>query len=85
MILSDELVLSLKEETTPREYLAVVDAVERYGGTFAPMHPGEEDPSLSRFFVVDVPDASQVDEAARALADLEGVEAAYVKPPDALP
>lgn len=86
LILTEAVVRGFREETTaPREYTAVVEAVRRFDGSISPMHPGEEDPSLSRFFSVEVPDPDRANRAAEALSDLDGVEAAYVKPPDALP
>ena len=49
-----------------------------------PLNPGTMDPVLSRYFAVDVPDAS-VPAMLKRLRAMLGVDAAYTKPPDALP
>lgn len=86
LILSEAAIRGFREEAMmPTPYTAVAEAVDRFGGSISPMHPGEMDPYLSRFFRVEVPASDQAEAAVRSLAGLDGVEAAYVKPPDALP
>jgi hypothetical protein len=60
------------------------ELVRRAGGTLIPMHPGVSDPELQRFFVVEVPDP-RVPELLDQLRQQPAVQAAYVKPPEALP
>lgn len=62
----------------------ILGTVNRFDGSIAPTHPGVDDPKLAAFFTVDV-QVSDADLVAETLRDLEGVEASYVKPPDALP
>lgn len=85
LILAETVVKALREEARSPQYTAVAEAVHRFGGSISQMHPGEPDPALSRFFWVEIPDPSRAESAASALTVLEGVEAAYVKPRDALP
>jgi hypothetical protein len=59
-------------------------AVQDAGAELYPTHPGEDDDILLPFFTVEVPD-DRAQELQRAIAATEGVEAAYMKPPDALP
>ena len=55
------------------------------GIAFHPMHPDTEDPTLRRYFTVDVPNAASAEEVAARLRDSPAIAAAYVKPPDAMP
>jgi len=63
----------------------VLDVIRRFDGSLAPMHPGADDDTLSKWFTVEVSESSDDRRLAEALQSLEAVEAAYVKPPDALP
>jgi hypothetical protein len=53
--------------------------------TLEPIHPHTDDPVLQTFFTVQVPDDGTADEVIARLRELAAIEAAYVKPPDALP
>jgi hypothetical protein len=55
------------------------------GVAFRPQHPGIDDAALSRYFVVDVPDADDVPKVLSRLTRVPDITAAYVKPPAALP
>lgn len=58
--------------------------VKKAGGKIEPMHPGIDDAELRTFFSAEVDD-DRVEELLDKLRDSEGIEGAYVKPPDALP
>lgn len=66
----------------PEELRRVVRSV---GASIRPLHPGKADASLASYFVVDVRDAARVDTLIPLLLQLPLVDAAYAKPPDALP
>jgi hypothetical protein len=64
---------------------AFLGAVEALGVPLQPVHPGHADPELRTYYRVEVPDEQAAEQVRNALAELEGVEAAYVQPPAALP
>ncbi len=64
------------------EILAVVTEL---GLELKPVHPGTADPLLTRYFVIEVEDSTTAGRALARLQGCEGIEAAYVKPPDAPP
>ncbi len=55
------------------------------GVSLEPIHPGAEDPLLISYFTVKVTDPDSVELVVDRLRQCRAVEAAYVKPPDALP
>jgi hypothetical protein len=57
-------------------------AVKELGVTLTPVHPGQDHPLLAPFFAVEVPDEAAAARVVAALRDLDGVESAYVRPPD---
>lgn len=60
-------------------------AIETFGLTLIPMHPGTDDPNLQSFFTVEVQDQETAQRLIDRLQQLAEIEAAYVKPPDELP
>lgn len=56
-----------------------------FGIKLEPLHRNTYDPSLQRYFIVEVPDRATAQQVMDRLQQLEAVEAAYVKPPDELP
>lgn len=58
---------------------------DQLGVTLEPIHPGTEDPELTRHFTVEAPDQSTAERVIARLRQSKAVEAAYVKPPDATP
>lgn len=50
-----------------------------------PMHPGTEDPILSTYFTMEVPDAATAERLRVRLQLCKAILAAYLKPPDAAP
>jgi hypothetical protein len=67
------------------EASAVLASVEALGVPLQPVHPGHADPELRTYYRLEAPDERTAEQVREALADLEGVEAAYLQPPDALP
>jgi len=64
---------------------SAAELVRRLGFRLEPMHPGARDAALRASYTVEVADAATAQQVARALQQHPGVEAAYVKPPDAAP
>lgn len=60
-------------------------AVAELGLKLKPMHPFSGDASLSRYYLVEVPDGPKAERIIERLRAVPGVEAAYIKPPDAMP
>jgi len=53
--------------------------------SLVPLHPGVEDPQLTTYFTAEVADHAHVQEVISRLRQCHAVEAAYVKPQDAMP
>lgn len=68
--------------TESRELSQVADEL---GVALEPMHPSAEDPLLAPYFTVEVPDPATAERVIARLQNCEAVEAAYLKPPDAMP
>ena len=67
------------------ESQAIVGALEEAGLILEPMHPNTDDPTLQSFFIVEVHDQETAQQVIDRLQSLDGIEAAYVKPPDEMP
>jgi len=63
----------------------ILRTVGAFGLTLEPMHRDTKDPHLQSYFTVEVPDHATAQRVIDYLQQSEAVEAAYVKPPDALP
>lgn len=61
------------------------ETAEELGVVLEPLHPDVEDPRLALYFTVEVPDPATAQEVIARLQHCQAIEAAYVKPPDALP
>jgi len=70
-------------------HAGVPEALQRVarsvGEVIQPLHPGTGDAALSAYFVIDVRDPKRVDALTSLLLQSPLVDAAYAKPPDALP
>ena len=63
----------------------IVDATNRLGVTLRPLHPGSTDPALESIFIVNAKDGEHAKTVVSELQACPGIEAAYVKPPPAMP
>lgn len=77
--------LKLREQQTTPEADEVIQAAKDVGAVLKPMYPDVEDPRLANLFTVEVPDTSTAERVVNRLQNSRAVEAAYLKPPDALP
>ncbi len=63
----------------------VASATRELGVAMVPIHPGIEDGELMRYFAIEVPSQPVADRVIERLRRCAAIEAAYVKPPEALP
>lgn len=64
---------------------ALLRQIKRLKVTLEPLHPGSDDPNLQRYFIVSADNVTTAQRVATQLQKLDGIQAAYVKPPDAPP
>lgn len=64
---------------------AILDKANRLGAALRPQHPDTEDPELSGYFLLVAPSAEDAKNIINMLLEMDGVEAAYLKPQPALP
>jgi hypothetical protein len=62
------------------EASSVLSVAQRLGATIAPQHPGVRDPTLSRYFLAQLPERAAAELLVNALLAVPEVESAYVKP-----
>jgi hypothetical protein len=63
----------------------IIAVAAEFGTALRPLHPGANDPELSKHFNVAADSAEAANTIAQRLLQCEGVEAAYVKPADSAP
>jgi len=80
MRVAPEVADALRDGTATGAAAAIRDAATAAGVELVPQHPGVEDPVLSRWFGAPVADPEVAEGLAERLRELDGVEAAYVKP-----
>ena len=71
-----------RRAATPSEPPGLRQLADELRVAFRPLHPGVLDPSLRRFFTVEVPDAAEAQRVVARLLTSPVIAAAYVKPPD---
>jgi hypothetical protein len=75
-----------KRKSSTSKLLDELLTVEKdLGILLEPLHPGAEDPYLSPYFKVKVPDHATATKVINRLLNCKAVEAAYIKPSDELP
>jgi hypothetical protein len=77
-----EIVVQLHPEAAVSD---MEEAASALGVSLQPMHPGTDDPELSRKFRSEVPDRDEAEQVAASLMESDAVEAAYYKPDAELP
>ena len=63
----------------------VLAALRKLRLQLKPVHPGTQDPSLTQYFTVEVPDQQTADRVIQVLRQIKEVDGAYLKPTDGLP
>lgn len=61
------------------------NVMEAFGLAMEPLHRSTDDPTLQKYFVVEVPDVETAQRLIERLQQSPLVEAAYIKPPDEMP
>jgi len=59
---------------------SVLSVARESGATISPQHPGVRDPTLSRYFLAQVPERAAAEQLVNALLGVPEVESAYLKP-----
>jgi hypothetical protein len=60
---------------------AVRQVADELGVALVPVHPGQTHELLAPFYFVEVPDRATAERAAKRFRQVNGVEAAWVRPP----
>lgn len=81
---SIEVMLVLRS-APPRRLPGLNALVQRFHADLQPLHPGIGDPRLARFYRLSLPVDEFAPERLEELRHVDGVEAAYIKPPDVAP
>ncbi len=80
---SNEPAAGARAEPAPAKDLLAV--LSEQGAELETMHPSTLDPQLQTWFMVGVADETSARRLVAILEGVDGVEAAYVQPPDFLP
>jgi hypothetical protein len=59
--------------------------VEELGVALQPLHPGSTDPTLTPYFIAEMPDRMTAERQITRLQRIKGIESAYIKPEDEMP
>lgn len=79
--LSPDVTENLRSKENPTPAVEQLNqATEKLGITLRAQHPGEDDPVLSRYYVVYAPSRAEGERIVASLCHLPMVEGAYVKP-----
>lgn len=71
---------------SPSEADKVIQKLARaHGGSGGPLHPGADEPELSSFYMIDIPDPGEARKALAKVQENRSVLAAYIKPAAELP
>jgi hypothetical protein len=83
--LSADLARAAREGRSSEGLDRIYAAAAAGGVELAAVHPGTDDENLSRFLAGEAPDGAAASAAAERLAELPGVQAAYIKPAPSVP
>lgn len=89
VLLEAETSRAFRGETTTVQAEEAADTIaehaRQFGATLQPQHPDTGDPDLSGYFVLAAPSPEHAERLIETLRDLNGIEAAYLKPQPAMP
>ena len=84
--LRSDVARSLADRSPPATDINdLLQVLSRFGLTLRPLHPGTDEPELKAQYWLDAPDQATADQVIQQLLQLKATEAAYSKPPDAMP
>lgn len=76
----------IAERNSPTaETTELMQILSQFGVKLEPLHPDTDDPELVTHFWISVPDQVTAERLTQQLSHLKAIQAAYVKPPDAMP
>jgi hypothetical protein len=84
ILLSDALSRSMRDASVTSS-CPFREAAAEFFEQIRPVHPHDSGPDLARYYRVEIADPARAEAARQRLASVPGVEAAYLKPDDALP
>jgi hypothetical protein len=88
------IILRLKESAVPAmhrraplttETQELMRESEELGIALQPLHPGSTDPTLTPYFIAEVPDRMTAERQVTRLQKIRAIESAYIKPEDEMP
>jgi hypothetical protein len=81
-----EAVSALRQRAPPTPAsLEVSRALDEFGVSLQPLDPDTDDPSLDRYFIVDLSDPAKAEAVVERLRQCRVVEGAYIKPREEAP
>ena len=84
--LKTEVARRLHQRGPPTSELEELNRItEQLGVVLEPIHPETVDPDLIRYFTLEAPNQATAQEVIARLQQCKAVEAAYLKPHDAMP
>jgi hypothetical protein len=82
--ISKELQDALQQKKVSSTAKKIIEGVQKLNAKIRPLHPGIDDPALSRYFIVELPRGANANQEIPKLNKLPGITAAYAKPQDHL-
>jgi len=88
------IILRLKESAIPAmhnrsplttETQELIKEAEDLGVALQPLHPGSIDPTLTPYFIAEMPDRMTAERLVTRLQRIRAIESAYIKPEDEMP
>lgn len=67
------------------EAAELTQILSQFGVTLEPLHPDTDDPELQTHFWINVSEQALAERILQRLHQLKVIQAAYLKPPDAMP
>ena len=80
LVTEQEVARLLRQHDEQAPESSVLAVARQLGATIAPQHPDVHDPTLSRYFLAQVPEGAAAERLVDALSAVPEVESAYVKP-----
>ena len=81
---SRELQEALQHKKVSSTAKKIIEGIQKLNAKIRPLHPGIDDPTLSSYFVVELPRGANPTQEISKLNKLPGITAAYAKPQDRL-
>lgn len=83
--IADDVAKAFHEQSSTADTVELQEVLTEFNLSVEPVHPGIDDATLIKFFIIKAPDKATADQVVRDLLKLKSVEGAYVKPAASLP